>query len=97
MSDWTTALVIGVCIGALIGVGLMRYSLKAEAISGGPLSHVFHYLACAFFGSSTPFIITAIVVGIPFLIMFGTAVALIATAGLLTFVYGVFESQAATA
>lgn len=94
MSDWMTAVVIGGVIGAVLGIGLARYSLKKLGIQGGLVAHSLHYLACAFFGSSTPFIITAIIVGVPFLTMFGTALGFIATAGLMTFLYGVAESQA---
>ncbi len=94
MSDWMTAVLIGGCIGAVLGAGIARYSLKELRIQGGPVAQVLHYLACALFGSSTPFIITAIVVGLPFLMMFGTAVGFIATAGLMVYLYGIVESQA---
>ncbi|PJF40011.1 MAG: hypothetical protein CUN55_13275, partial [Phototrophicales bacterium] len=72
---------------------IARYSLAKLAIRGGILAQVFHYLACALLVSSTPFIIAAIVVGVPFLMMFGTAIGFIAVAAIMTLAYAFVEHQ----
>jgi hypothetical protein len=93
-NDWPTALLIGVTIGAVIGIFVARQSLKEQAIRGGLLAQVLHYLACAMLSSTTAFIVTAIVVGVPFLQMFGTAVGIIIVGAVLVLGYGYVEANA---
>ncbi|MCB9437501.1 MAG: hypothetical protein H6673_10995 [Anaerolineales bacterium] len=91
---WSTAVLIGMAFGAVIGLYLRQQSLKEKKLYGGLFAEIFHYLACAMLGSMTPFIITAIVSGMRFLTMFGTAVGFLALGAVMVAVYGVFESQA---
>lgn len=91
---WSTAVLIGLACGAVIGLYLRQQSLKEKKIYGGLPAEIFHYLSCAMVGSMTPFIIAAIVNGIAFLTMFGTAVGFLVLGAAMVVVYGVFESQA---
>jgi hypothetical protein len=94
MSDWWTAVLIGVTFGLVIGVKIARDSLAKESVRGGVLAQGFHYLACAGLTGMLPFIITGLVVGLPLVELFGTAVGSLAvTAGLLIG-YAVIEQSA---
>lgn len=91
---WSSAVLIGAAFGAVIGIYLRQQSLKEKPINGGMPAEVFHYLACAMLGSTTPFIIAAIVNGLPFLTMFGTAIGFLLVGAIMVIGYAAFESQA---
>lgn len=94
MSDWQTALVIGAAIGLLVGIKIARDSRAKESVRGGALAAAFHYLACAGMSTTIPFIITGIVVGLPFLKLFGTAVGILAMTFACLLVYAIDERNA---
>jgi len=81
MSEWLIAILIGAAIGLALGVKIARDSNAKQPVRGGALAQVFHYLACAGLSGMLPFIITGIIVGLPFLKLFGTAVGFLAITG----------------
>ena len=78
MNDWLIAVFIGSVIGLLLGVKIARDSHARQPVKGGKLAQTFHYLACAGITGVLPFVITGVVVGLPFLYLFGTAVGFLA-------------------
>lgn len=78
MNDWLIAILIGAAIGLALGVKIARDSNAKQPVRGGALAGVFHYLACAGLSGMLPFIIAGIIVGLPFLKLFGTAVGFLA-------------------
>lgn len=84
MSDWLIAVIIGAALGLLIGVKIARDSNARQPVRGGMLARVLHYLACSGLTGMLPFIIAGIIVGLPILLLFGTALGfLVLTAVLL--------------
>jgi hypothetical protein len=75
MQDWLLAVIIGVACGALIASKLASRSEKEMPIRGVGQTRLLHYVACTFAGSSTPFVISSIILGVPFLTMFLTALS----------------------
>jgi hypothetical protein len=78
MSDWLIAVLIGAALGLLIGIKIARDSNARQPVRGGALAQTFHYLACSGLTGMLPFIITGIIVGLPALLLFGTAVGFLA-------------------
>jgi len=99
MENWLMAIVTGVFLGLLIGVKIARDSSARQPVRGGAFARLFHYLACAGLTGMLPFIITGIAVGLPFLTLFGTALALgfLACTGLFLLVYAGFEARTGSA
>lgn len=95
MSDWLIAVLIGVAFGLVIGVKIARDSNTRLPVQGGPLAQIFHYLASVLLTAMLPYIITGIVVGLPFLTLFGTALGFLALTALSMLIYAVFEQPSA--
>ena len=91
MSDWLVAIIVGVAFGLVLGVKIARDSNAKQPVQGGPLARVFHYLACAGLTGMVPFIVAGIVVGLPFVKLFGTAVGFLALTGLFLLVSATLE------
>lgn len=94
MSDWLIAVLIGMAIGLVVGVKIARDSAKVQPITGGMLSDTFHYLACAGLTGILPFIITGIVLGLPFLTLFGTALGFLALTAMFLLLHASIERNA---
>jgi len=94
MSDWLTALLIGAAIGLVVGIKIARDSHAKESVRGGAAASAFHYLACAGMSTTIPFIFAGIVVGLPFLKLFGTAVGILAVTFACLLVYAASERGA---
>ncbi|MBN1565591.1 MAG: hypothetical protein JXA10_17230 [Anaerolineae bacterium] len=97
MSEWLIAIIIGAAFGLVVGAKIARDSSDAEPIQGGPLAELFHYLAGAGLSGMLPFIIAGIIVGLPFLKLFGTAVGFLALTAIFLLLHASFERGAATA
>ncbi len=98
MSDWMIAVLIGAAFGLVIGVKIARDSNARQPVQGGPLAQIFHYLASALLPAMLPYIITGLVVGLPFLTLFGTALGFLALTALSVLLYAAVEySTAASA
>ncbi len=78
MTHWLIAVFIGIVIGLLLGVKISRDAGKKLPVKGGIAAHVFHYLACSGLTSVAPFVLTGVILGLPFLTLFGTGVGLLA-------------------
>jgi hypothetical protein len=87
MNDWLIAVLIGAAIGLALGVKIARDSNAKQPVRGGAFARLFHYLACAGLSGMLPFIITGIIVGLPFVQLFGTAVAFLATTAVFLLVH----------
>ncbi|MBN1202106.1 MAG: hypothetical protein JXJ20_09645 [Anaerolineae bacterium] len=96
MDNWLLAIVIGMAFGLLIGIKIARDSNAEAPVRGGALASALHYLACAGMASMLPFIITGLVIGLPFLKLFGTAVGFLVLTGAFLLLYAIFERQTAT-
>lgn len=94
MSDWLWAVVIGAAIGLAIGVRLARDSKKKQGLRGGAASEALHYLACAGIASVLPFVITGIVLGLPFLTLLGTGAGFLAFVALVLLAFAALEQAA---
>jgi hypothetical protein len=92
MSDWLLAVLIGAACGLVIGVKIARDSHQKQPVQGGLLAQVFHYLACAGLTGMLPYIIAGIIVGLPFLKLFGTALGFLAVTAAFLLVYATFEN-----
>jgi hypothetical protein len=98
MTDWLIAVIIGVALGLLLGIKIARDSNHKQPILGGVLAQVFHYLACSGLTAMLPFILAGIIVGLPFLALFGTALGFLALTATCMLLYAAFERpQAASA
>ena len=91
MSEWLIAIIIGAAFGLVIGVKIARDSNAKEPVQGGPLAQTFHYLACSGLTGMLPFIITGIIVGLPFIKLFGTAVGFLAVTAIFLLVHASIE------
>lgn len=97
MNDWLIAVFIGLAIGLLLGVKIARDSHKRQPVRGGVLGQALHYLACSGLTSVLPFIISGIIVGLPFLQLFGTGIGLLVLTGILLVIYALIERSTASA
>ncbi len=95
MNEWLIAIMIGAAFGLVIGIKIARDSNAKEPVQGGPLAQAFHYLACSGLTGMLPFIITGIIVGLPFVKVFGTAVGFLALTAVFLLVYAGIERNAA--
>jgi hypothetical protein len=91
MNDWLIAVFIGLVIGLVLGVKIARDSHKRQPVVGGIVGQALHYLACSGLTSVLPFIIAGIVVGLPFLQLFGTGVGLLALTAVFLVIYALIE------
>ncbi len=82
MGEWLLALLIGVIIGLVLGVKIAQDSNKEQPVRGGSIAQTFHYLACSFMASVLPFVLTGVILGMKFLVLFGTGVGLLVLTGL---------------
>jgi ABC-type Fe3+ transport system permease subunit len=94
MNDWLIAVLIGIVLGLVLGVRIARESNAKQPVHGGMLAQVFHYLACAGLSGMLPFIIAGIVVGLPFVQLFGTAVGFLTLTALFLLVHAGTERAA---
>jgi hypothetical protein len=88
-----TAFLIAAGCGLLIGLYIRRESLREEKISGGLPAQMAHYLACTMLSSTTPAIVTSIIIGLPFVQMFGTALSFVLLGALFILAYAYVETQ----
>jgi hypothetical protein len=96
MSDWLIAVFVGALCGLVLGIKIARDSNKKQPVKGGPLAQTFHYLACAGITAVLPFVITGLVVGLPFVQLFGTAVGFLALTAAFLLLDVVVERSAGT-
>ncbi len=94
MNDWLIAVLIGVVLGLALGVKIARDSNAEQPVRGGMLAQVFHYLACAGLSGMLPFIIAGIIVGLPFVKLFGTALGFLALTAVFLLVHAGTERTA---
>ena len=94
MSDWLLAVVIGIGFGLTLGIKIARDSQAKQAVRGGALAQVLHYLACAGLTGMLPFIIAGIIMGVPFVTLFGTAVGFLVVVAALLLLFGAVERMA---
>ncbi|NDJ75261.1 MAG: hypothetical protein GYB65_03290 [Chloroflexi bacterium] len=94
MSDWLIVVLIGAACGVLLGIKVARDSRTKETVRGGTGADVFHYLASASMSSTLPFIIAGIVVGLRFVVLFGTAVGFLALTMTWLLLYASIEQNA---
>ncbi|HML21339.1 MAG TPA: hypothetical protein PKD09_06820 [Aggregatilinea sp.] len=95
MGNWLLALLFGVMVGLALGVKIAQDSNKKQPVRGGAVAQTFHYLACAAMMSVLPFIILGIVLGLKFLVLFGTGLGLLALTGLCLLLEASIERGAA--
>lgn len=57
------AILIGGGLGVLLGIYIARVSHRHESVRGGIVAHVFHYFGAAFFVSTLPTALTALIIG----------------------------------
>lgn len=88
------ALLIGLAIGAVLGVVIVRASHREEAVRGGPLAHLFHFLGAALFAGTLPTVLTTVILGGGFLQAVATAFALVVISLALLLIYALFERPA---
>jgi len=95
MNEWLVAVIVGAAFGFVIGIKIARDSNAKEPIQGGPVAQLFHYFACAGLTGMVPFIITGILVGLPFIKLFGTAVGFLAATAIFLVIHASIERSAA--
>ncbi|RPJ02357.1 MAG: hypothetical protein EHM39_02045 [Chloroflexi bacterium] len=91
MADWLISLFIGIALGLVLGIKIARDSNKKQPVRGGVVAQVIHYLACSGLTGMLPFIIAGLIVGLPFLVLFGTAVGFLVMTGVFLLLLAVFE------
>ena len=94
MVEWLIALFIGAALGLTIGVRIARESNRKQPVRGGKLAQAFHYLACAGLSTMLPFIVSGLVLGLPFLALFGTALGCLALTAVFLLIYAGIERAA---
>lgn len=97
MGDWWTAVLVGAAFGLVMGLWISRDSNKKQAVVGGGLPRALHYLACSAMPSVLPFVITGIILGLPFLYLIGTGLGFLALAFALLIALAVLERGAVPA
>lgn len=95
MTEWLLAVGIGVVLGLAFGVKIALDSHHREPVRGGPPAQALHYLACAGLAGVFPFVLAGIIIGLRFLVLFGTAAGLLALAFVLLLGWAVVERRAA--
>ncbi|MBN1681140.1 MAG: hypothetical protein JW966_12710 [Anaerolineae bacterium] len=94
MIDWLIAFVIGLAVGVVVGIKIARDSNRKEPVMGGVMAHIFHYLACAGLTGMPSFVVAGIIVGLSFLVLFGTAVGFLGATTVFLLLYAVIERSA---
>jgi hypothetical protein len=88
------ALLIGFAFGVVLGLIIVRASHRAEAVRGGPLAHLFHFLGASMFASTLPTVLATVFLGGGFLQAVATAFALVVISLALLLIYALFERPA---
>ena len=90
------AIVFGIAAvcGLLIGTYISRKSQEEKTIQGGMPAQGLHYLACSALSSTTPAVITSIIIGLPFVTMFSIALTFFGSGVVLITLYGFVEASA---
>lgn len=91
MSDWLLAVMIGAAFGLVIGIKVARDSARKEPVRGGTLAQAMNYLGSAGLTSILPFVIAALVIGLPAVQLIGTILGLTAVTFVFLLVYGAVE------
>lgn len=96
MTDWETAMLIGLALGLILGYQISRDSAAKEPVRGGMLAHVFHYLACVTLTSAPVFVISGVILGVGFIWLVLSALGLVGITALFLLVHAAIERQAIT-
>ena len=88
-----TVFVIAFGIGLVIGLYIDRQSRQDQAVPGDMPAAALHYLACSALSSTTPAVVTALILGLPFVQMVGTAFSFFVIGAALLVLYGIRAAQ----
>jgi hypothetical protein len=94
MNEWLLAIIIGAAFGLIIGIKIVRDSSAKLPVQGGPAAQLFHYLASVGLSGMLPFIVAGIIVGLPAVKLFGTAVGFLVAAAVFLLIHALFERSA---
>jgi len=94
VSEWLAAVIVGAAVGLALGVKIARASNAEQPIRGGAAARAFHYLACVALTGMPPFVLAGLVLGLPFLTLFGTALAFLGVTAACLLVYAAAEPDA---
>jgi hypothetical protein len=75
----------------VLGIKIARDSNKKQPVRGGVAAQVIHYLACSGLTGMLPFVIAGLIVGLPFLVLFGTAIGFLVMTGVFLLLLAAFE------
>lgn len=88
------ALMIGIAIGAVLGIFIARQSTRKNSIHGGILAQMFHFLGVVAISSTFPTVISGLIIGTGFLPAVVMALSLFVGGFVLLLGYAVFEKPA---
>ena len=91
MSDWLAAVIIGAAVGLILGVQIARGSATKQPIQGGTAARLFHYLACVSLTGMPPFVLAGLLLGLPFLTLFSSALGFLAVTAVCLLAYAAAE------
>ncbi len=94
MQPWQESLLMALVIGIVGGVFTVRESAKREAIYGGIVAQIFHYLGAVCFCAVVPGILIAIIRREGFGVAFPIGIGLMAVAFLMLLGFAIFEQPA---
>ncbi|MHB8626706.1 MAG: hypothetical protein ACYDBJ_08280 [Aggregatilineales bacterium] len=102
MANWQIAVLIGGVVGLIVGWWVARKSVQKEALTGGPLGTVLHYLACAAQTAAAPAALVGVILShdlhlIPRILTgVGLAFSFIAVALILLVAHATYETVSET-
>ena len=94
MSNAAIALLVGLILGSIFALFVARRSLQEQAIHGGTLAKVFHFVGVLGFCMTLPTVITALVLRGGFALAFPLGIGCVIAAFLALLVYAGFERPA---
>jgi len=94
MNNEQLPLLVGIVVGAIIGIFVARRSMREKPLHGGMPARIFHYMGASAFSGTFAASLTAIILRFPFLSILGTGLSFIAASLILLLLHAIFEAPA---
>lgn len=94
MEKATTALTVGLVLGAIFAIYVSRRSNREQKIYGGTLAQVFHYLGALGFCMTLPTVITTLILHGGFGLAFPLGIGCVVAAFIALFIFALIENPA---
>lgn len=94
MDIWQESILIGLVLGVIMAIWVAPRSAKKDAIRGGSMAQVFHFIGAALFSAVLPTVLVSLILRGGFGVAFPLAIGLLVLAYVALLGYAVFEKPA---